>query len=175
MQLRLLTKDLYRTHWSVTGKKIPGAKSPDESVYLPGKNLLLIAKAAVFCSLKKIHHIGLGPLKTNPFPDASRFFFNLMERTCSKGLSYKIAIHTPFLSRSKTEVMKSGKHLPLHLTFSCLAPVAGARLLASAKPKLRYGGAGPRPYIHCGACNKCEERKLAFRQAGLPDRTQYAR
>jgi 7-cyano-7-deazaguanine synthase len=39
------------------------------------------------------------------------------------------------------------------LTFSCLAP-QGRR--------------------HCGRCNKCAERKRAFRQAGIPDPTKYA-
>lgn len=148
--LSLPTQDLYAAHWSMTGKNTPGAKSRDENVYLPGKNLLLISKAAVFCALKKIHRLALGPLKTNPFPDARSSFFQSMERACSKGLNYKLKIETPFLNKSKREVMKLGRHLPLELTFSCLAPV-------------RRGDPSGRPYTHCGRCNKCAERKKAFR------------
>lgn len=151
--LSLPAKDLYGTHWSLTGKKTPGAKSHDESVYLPGKNILLIAKASVFCALRKIPVLALGPLKTNPFPDARAAFFRSIERACSEGLHEKIKIVTPFLSRTKNQVMAIGRNLPLELTFSCLAP---------------------KKYLHCGRCNKCAERKKAFRKARLTDCTRYA-
>lgn len=157
--LSLSTQDLYRTHWSLTGKKVPGAHAHDKKVYLPGKNILLIAKASVFCALKDIHILALGPLKTNPFPDARPSFFKAIGRVCSQGLGENLQILTPFLHRSKKEVMGLGKNLSLELTFSCLAPVRAR---------------SPRPYTHCGRCNKCRERKTAFRQARLIDRTAYA-
>lgn len=138
--LSLPIRDLYRNHWSISGKNTPGAKSRDEKVYLPGKNILLISKAAVFCALQKIPCLALGPLKTNPFPDAQLSFFKLIEKACSEGLDYQLKIETPFLHISKKKVMKLGRNLPLHLTFSCLAP-KGLR--------------------HCGRCNKCAERKKA--------------
>jgi 7-cyano-7-deazaguanine synthase len=50
--------------------------------------------------------------------------------------------------------MRLGRDLPLELTFSCIRPVRDQ---------------------HCGDCNKCAERQLAFRNAGLADRTPYAR
>ena len=84
--LDLTTRDLYRNHWSVTGKKVPGAKSDDRNVYLPGKNLLLISKAAVFCTLKEIPNLALGPLQSNPFSDARLEFFKAMEKALEKGL-----------------------------------------------------------------------------------------
>lgn len=158
--LSVATHDLYEMHWSISGKKTPDAKSPDKKVYLPGKNILLIAKASVFCALQKIPSLALGPLKTNPFPDARPAFLKAIERVCSKGLAYKLKIHAPFLHRSKKEVMMLGRDLPLELTFSCLAPKVGA--------------GSPRPYLHCGKCNKCAERKKAFRLARLPDLTPYA-
>lgn len=152
--LSLPTLDLYENHWSITGKHVPSASSNDEKVYLPGKNLLLISKVAVFCALKKIPNLALGPLKTNPFPDAKPSFFKSIEKACSEGLNYRLRILAPFFRLSKKEVMKLGQNLPLHLTFSCLAP-KGLR--------------------HCGCCNKCAERKTAFRQAHVVDRTLYAR
>src|SRR5262245_19283133 len=39
--LDLPLADLYEGHWSLTGEKIPGTESPDEAVYLPGRNALL--------------------------------------------------------------------------------------------------------------------------------------
>ena len=46
--------DLYGDHWSVSGQGVPGAETPDEAVYLPGRNVLLIVKAATWCVLKGI-------------------------------------------------------------------------------------------------------------------------
>src|ERR1044072_3542881 len=31
--------DVYAGHWSVKGKNVPGARTPDRAVYLPGRNL----------------------------------------------------------------------------------------------------------------------------------------
>src|SRR5688572_18149864 len=55
--LDLPLADLYGGHWSLTGREIPAADSPDEAVFLPGRNALLIVKAAVWCQLH-----GLGEL-----------------------------------------------------------------------------------------------------------------
>ena len=146
--------ELLKGHWSVTGKQIPGAKSPDEAVYLPGKNILLVSYGSVFCALNDIGNLALGPLKTNPFPDATRGFFNAMGRVCSKGLGRPVKLYTPFLACGKTDVMNMGRHLALELTFSCL---------------------NPKRNLHCGTCNKCAERKKAFRNARFIDKTRYAR
>ena len=148
------TKDLYGTHWGFTGKNVPKAKTRDEAVYIPGKNLLLIAKAAVFCALHKIPNLALAPLATNPFPDATPEFFKSMARASSKGLGVRLKISAPFLRKTKREVMALGQNLPLELTFSCIAP---------------------KKLFHCGCCNKCAERKKAFQVSRLIDRTRYAR
>lgn len=150
--LSLATYDLYRHHWSRMGRKVPTASSPDRDVYLPGRNILLIAKASVYCALQKIPNLALGPLRTNPFPDANPSFFKAIGRAVSQGLDFQIAIHTPFLDRSKKSVMDLGRMLPLNLTFSCLSP---------------------KKLIHCGVCNKCAERKRAFLEAGILDQTRY--
>src|SRR6266700_2719253 len=43
-------RDVYAaTHWSVTGQA-PAYHTPDEDVYLPGRNIILLSKAAVFCA-----------------------------------------------------------------------------------------------------------------------------
>ena len=34
--LEMPVADLYGHHWSLTGKDVPGAASPDDAVYLPG-------------------------------------------------------------------------------------------------------------------------------------------
>src|SRR5437588_8099944 len=67
--------DLYGAHWSVTGLNVPGANSPDEAVFLPGRNLLLVGKALLWCHLHEVPALALGSLGTNPFADASPAFF----------------------------------------------------------------------------------------------------
>src|SRR5437868_5043265 len=36
--LEMPVADLYGTHWSLQGDRVPDARSPDEAVYLPGRN-----------------------------------------------------------------------------------------------------------------------------------------
>src|SRR5213082_2934335 len=64
-------RDVYAaTHWSVTGNA-PAYHTPDEDVYLPGRNIILLSKAAVFCAAANIERIAIGTLDHNPFPDAT--------------------------------------------------------------------------------------------------------
>jgi len=151
--LDLPIADVYGTHWSVTGQDVPGVDTPDEAVYLPGRNLLLLAKSSVWCALNGIPTIALGTLAANPFPDADREFFESFSRLAGRALGSTIEVVTPFTGRSKHEVLESGRQFAIGLTFSCIAP---------------------RSERHCGRCNKCAERQLAFKKLGVPDITEYA-
>ncbi|HTN42273.1 MAG TPA: 7-cyano-7-deazaguanine synthase [Nitrospiria bacterium] len=150
--LDLPMQDVYGAHWSMTGEAVPDHASGWEQVYLPGRNLILLAKTAVYCGLNDIDAIALGPLKTNLFADSSREFFSGFQQLVRRALNRRIEILTPFSQLSKKEVMERGRRLPLELTFSCL---------------------NPRGKTHCGACNKCAERMAAFTDAGLKDLTSY--
>jgi 7-cyano-7-deazaguanine synthase len=145
--------DVYGTHWSTGGVDVPGLESADEAVYLPGRNVLLVAKAAVWCSLRGIGTLALACLKSNPFPDSTPEFFEKLESVLEDALPLRVRLIRPFDTFSKSEVLVLGKGLPLHVTYSCISPVRGQ---------------------HCGACNKCGERQRGFRDAGLPDLTVYA-
>jgi 7-cyano-7-deazaguanine synthase len=71
-------EDVYGEHWSVTGRNVPDDLSDWNEVYLPGRNLVLLAKAAVFCTVRNRGAIALAPLKTNLFSDTSASFFSGM-------------------------------------------------------------------------------------------------
>ena len=58
---------MYGAHWSVSGDAVPDADTADEAVYLPGRNLLLLANSSIWCALHGLHTIALGTLKGNPF------------------------------------------------------------------------------------------------------------
>ena len=153
--LDLPVGDLYGKHWSMTGHRVPGPKTHDEAVYLPGRNLMLLSKAAVFCMLNKINTIALGSLGHNPFPDATPKFFRDFAATAGQARDCRVGIVAPFRSQAKVEVVRRGHRLglPIHLSFSCMAPRRG---------------------LHCGRCNKCAERQKAFREANVEDLTRYA-
>ena len=47
-------RDVYAaTHWAMQGRP-PGYHTPDEDVYLAGRNVVLLGKAAVYCAAAKI-------------------------------------------------------------------------------------------------------------------------
>jgi 7-cyano-7-deazaguanine synthase len=149
-------EDLYGAHWSLTGQEPPGAESPDEAVYLPGRNLLLLSKTGVWAAEAGCASIVMGPLAANPFPDGTRAFFDAMGAAIGRamGRGGELPIETPLAGLTKAEVVRRAAGLPVELTFSCLAPTPDHR--------------------HCGACNKCAERKKGFAEAGVADPTRYA-
>jgi 7-cyano-7-deazaguanine synthase len=152
--LELDMRDLYApTHWAVRGEP-PAYDTPDEDVYLVGRNLVLLTKAGVLCGQRRIPRIAIGPLAGNPFPDATAEFFAAMGRALSLGLAHEIEVVAPFARMRKHEVIRLGAGLgvPFELTLSCMDPQADA---------------------HCGRCSKCRERRDAFAEAGLDDPARY--
>jgi len=150
-------RDVYPpTHWALGGTP-PSYDTPDEDVYLAGRNLVLLTKAGMIAAARRVPRIVLGSLRNNPFPDATPEFFESMARTLSLGLNYRIEIDAPFAAMRKDEVIRTGHTLgvPLEFTLSCINPADGVR---------------PR---HCGVCSKCRERRDGFVAAALPDPTAY--
>ena len=145
-------RDVYDAHWSITGIKVPGASSHDEAVYLPGRNIIFLAKVGCYAAVSQTPSIEIGVLKGNPFHDSSKVFFKKMSQVLSIGLDTEIQIKAPFQNLRKEEVILMGKKLVLDATFSCI---------------------NPKGYDHCGDCNKCMERKKAFFAAGVSDKTKY--
>src|SRR5262245_61590589 len=64
--LELPATDLYGDHWSLTGRGMPDAGTPDSAVYLPGRNVLLLAKALLWCDLNDVPALALAVLEGNP-------------------------------------------------------------------------------------------------------------
>ena len=92
--------------------------------------------------------IALGTLKGNPFGDATPRFFRDMAACLSQALRRPIRVLAPLRWLTKPQLIRATPNVPWALTFSCLRP-RGRR--------------------HCGRCNKCAERRRAFRAAGIPD------
>ena len=144
-------RPMYGSHWSVSGE-VPGAEESDSSVFLPGRNILLIGLAAVWCSTHDVSKIAIGSLGGNPFSDATPKFFNDFASALSLGLDHSIEVEATFRSLHKCDIIRQFKHLPLTTTMSCMSP---------------------RGSKHCGQCNKCRERQVGFERADVRDLTDY--
>jgi 7-cyano-7-deazaguanine synthase len=154
-RLTFTVRDLYpATHWALRGEP-PAFDTPDEDVYLTGRNIALLSKAGVYCAQHRLARLAIGPLAGNPFPDATPEFFSAMARALSLGLAHPLEIAAPLAAMHKSDVIRLGVELgvPLELTLSCMNPVGAT---------------------HCGRCSKCRERRDAFHDAGVADPTSYA-
>jgi 7-cyano-7-deazaguanine synthase len=141
-------RDVYPpTHWAIIGQP-PGYDTPDEDVYLAGRNLVLIAKAAVLCQQLDANRLVLGLLAGNPFPDATPAFFAAITTAASLALDRQLKIVTPLASMHKDDVVRLGRELgvPLERTVSCMNP------RRSGEP--------------CRQCSKCRERDDALARSG---------
>jgi 7-cyano-7-deazaguanine synthase len=155
VELQFDMRDVFAPdHWAVRGRA-PASDTPDEDVYLHGRNVILLSKAAVYMSSRRDANGGgatllLGTLAGNPFADATPEFFAAQARALSLGLATPIAIEAPYAGLRKSDVIRRGLELgvPLELTLSCMQPTGGR---------------------HCGACSKCRERRDAFDEAGVKD------
>jgi 7-cyano-7-deazaguanine synthase len=151
--LEVPVKDVYGDHWSLSGRGVPGADTPDAAVFLPGRNVLLLSKALIWCHLNRVPELALAPLGSNPFPDATPAFFDTFARVVSDSVGGNVRVLRPYSHLHKADVVRRGRGLPLGETLSCVRPADG---------------------FHCGRCNKCAERQQGFREAGVEDPTRYA-
>lgn len=151
--LEMPVADLYDGHWSLSGRAVPDQSTPDEAVYLPGRNPLLLLKPSLWCRMNGLPQLALATLSNNPFDDARPEFFQSFETMLRLSTGGRLEIIRPFAHLAKRSVVDLGRDLPLELTFSCLAPKDGQ---------------------HCGRCNKCAERRAALSQLPSGDPTCYA-
>lgn len=153
-EARLSVPSDFSGRWALDASaQAPDLDSPDEAVYLPGRNLALLTQAAIHAATVGAERIELGILAANPFPDATAGFFRAFETAASAGLSRPVRIDTPLAAMDKTAVLREGSRFDLSLTLTCIRPGGGR---------------------HCGACNKCAERRRAYARAGLPDPAVYS-
>jgi 7-cyano-7-deazaguanine synthase len=87
------------------------------------------------------------------YPDCRREFYKAFEVAARLGTETQITIDAPFSGLTKAEMLSRGVELgvPIHFTWSCYRN-------------------GP---LHCGACESCNNRRKAFREAGIHDPTEY--
>ncbi|HEV2969435.1 MAG TPA: 7-cyano-7-deazaguanine synthase [Pirellulales bacterium] len=180
-------RDLYDGHWSVSGDGVPDESTADEAVFLPGRNLLLSVKAALWCQLHGIQQLCLATLNSNPFADASDGFFDayqtalncgvtttsLSENRLGEGDSPRFASRTAQKGDSPRGSWKGSK-IEILRPFAEMSKREVMQLGRNYPLNDTFSCIAPINSLHCGHCNKCAERKAAFAAAEMPDSTTYA-
>lgn len=145
-------REIYPDLWAYHPEKFPDQNSPLGSVYLPGRNLTLLMEGSLFAQRHGLQEIWIGVLGKNPYPDATRKFFDEFENLQAQAFKTPIKIQAPFQSLRKSELIAKYPDFPYRFNVTCLRPQG---------------------FRHCGTCYKCSERRRAFREAELADPTDY--
>ena len=122
---------------------------------VPNRNMIMLSIAAGFalstgCDLVAFAaHAGDHTI----YPDCRLEFVDSLNQTLALCDWNKVKVMSPFISRTKAEIVQLGHEMgvPLQLTYSC------------------YKGGDK----HCGRCGTDVERREAFKLAGVPDPTEY--
>lgn len=157
-------KDLYENTNALTNSKITIPSKFDYSIVAPIRNAIFLSIASAWAFSKQadivIYGAHTGDMK---YPDCRPTFTKLLTKALNEGeidginlgLRKKIKIWSPFMGNlSKTDLLKKGyKELgeQIFKSWSC------------------YGNGK----IHCGKCESCNNRKLAFLKSKIVDKTRY--
>ncbi len=132
MPLRVLT--------TLNPEKVDNRKH-DKNLFIPLRNINLVAMAGDYALLKGIKQVAIGSLGIYPFPDNNADYMKRLQSIIN------IELLTPFMEMEKHEVIgKFSEGVPLHKTLSCI------------RPKKIMG-----EILQCGVCKKCKERQEAFK------------
>ena len=152
-------RDVYAaTHWAIQGRP-PAYHTPDEDVYLPGRNIVLLGKAAVYCAAAGIDRLVHRHARAQPVSGRDA---GIPRRNGRRAVARPGA---PADDRRAVCGTGQGRRHP---------PRRRARRPVRADPVV-HESRPPRvdalPPQHCGVCSKCRERHDAFVEAGIADPT----
>jgi 7-cyano-7-deazaguanine synthase len=151
---------------------LPGSSQTSESVavpeghyaadnmkatVVPNRNMILLALAMGHAIAHKFDFVSYAAHAGDHaiYPDCRPDFAEGMDKVAQLCDWRPLRLLRPFIKMSKTEIVKRGDELKVDFarTYSC------------------YAG---KPGVHCGRCGTCVERAESFRDAGVPDPTNYA-
>jgi len=145
-------RDTFQMHWSVTGVKVPNAKSELKDIYLPGRDVMLLTKGTLFSALHGISKIYVGFTKAYADVNNTKDTMIKVQDLISQVVGRPILIEVPYIDKNTEDVLFDGRDINIETSFSCLMP---------------------KGYSHCGDCYKCHLRREAFFKTGITDKTQY--
>ncbi|MDE1724397.1 MAG: 7-cyano-7-deazaguanine synthase [Thaumarchaeota archaeon] len=157
-------KELYGNTNALTDSKITIPSEFDYSIVAPIRNAIFLSIASAWAFAKEAEIVAYGAHTGDmKYPDCRPTFAKLLTKALNQGeidginlnLRKKIRIWSPFMDNlSKSDLLKKGyKELGQNIfkSWSC------------------YCG----NKIHCGICESCNNRKLAFHKSKIVDKTKY--
>jgi 7-cyano-7-deazaguanine synthase len=160
--VELPLKDLIHSALIDCDREIPRslARSKDSRgiphTYVPFRNGIFLAVAAAFAESQNIRHLitGFNVIDTPDYPDTTVDFTRKMEAAINQGTSasvtgQQIKIHTPFISKTKKDIIETGLEMGVNYSYSVSC----------------YRG----KEIPCLKCASCEIRFNAFSALDMED------
>ncbi|TLX69795.1 MAG: 7-cyano-7-deazaguanine synthase [Thaumarchaeota archaeon] len=157
-------KGLYEKSNVLTNSTMKIPSKFDYSVVVPIRNAVFLSIASAWAFSKNAQLVAYGAHKGDQrYPDCRPFFTRLIEQAFNEGeidgikegLRKKIRVWTPFIAGlSKSDLLKIGYRRlgdEICKTWSCYADTK----------------------IHCGRCESCNNRKAAFLNSRINDKTKY--
>lgn len=158
-------KDLYENTNALTNSKITIPSKFDYSIVAPIRNAIFLSIASAWAFSKQADVVIYGAhTGDTKYPDCRPSFTRLLAKALNEGeidginlgLRKKIKIWSPSMNNlSKTDLLKKGYREfgeQIFKSWSC------------------YGNGK----IHCGKCESCNNRKLAFLKSKIADETRYS-
>jgi 7-cyano-7-deazaguanine synthase len=146
---------IYQGVTSLVDKGLDVSSEFTDPIIVPFRNGVFMAVTVAFADGVDANHIYYGAHSSDePFyPDCRREFYEAFQEAARLGTEREIFISSPYSDKKKSEVLAEAVRLgvPLDVTWSCYLN-------------------GP---THCGVCESCNNRKNAFREAGIEDPTEY--
>ena len=148
-------KEIFTGVTSLIDETIEMTSTFSQPILVPFRNGIFLSIAvayAISINATKIFYGAQGSDAPN-YPDCRIQFYKSFESTARIGTDTELDIEAPFNNITKSELIKLGSKLsvPYDLTWSCYLN----------KEK------------HCGTCESCINRKVAFKTAGIDDPTDY--
>ncbi|MGA7976117.1 MAG: 7-cyano-7-deazaguanine synthase, partial [Nitrososphaeraceae archaeon] len=165
-------KKLYGDSNALTNENTRLTENFNYNIVVPIRNAIFITIAAAWAISSNARLIAYGAHSEDMhYPDCRPEFIksiakslNLAEEDRIKlGLKEKISIWSPSLvGMSKSQLLKTGYEILGDLVFKSWSCYSDG---------LKIRGKG---IVHCGKCESCINRKTAFSNAGIKDKTIYA-
>jgi len=165
-------KELYGNSNVLTNTNLPIPSKFDNSIVVPVRNAVFITIATAWAFSVNADLIVYGAHSDDfSYPDCRPKFIESItnalnigeEDKINSGVKRKISIWSPSLEGiSKYELLKLGHEILGDTIFESWSCYSNGKKIH-------------RDILHCGECESCINRKMAFTKAGIEDKTVYAK
>lgn len=148
-----------------TNIAVPAASTPIGDIpitYVPARNTVFLSLALGWAEVLNVDHIfmGVNAVDYSGYPDCRPVFIGAFETLANVATKravegHKMKIHTPLITLSKADIIRTGVELGVDFstTVSCYQADEQGRA--------------------CGVCDSCRLRRLGFEASGISDATRY--